>query len=127
MLERVDIYLISVRTTDFISKMKADRLAALKELRSRLHPLCKHLYWRADKQTNEIDSDKQDADEKEPEAPLAVKTKEQLLVEGRLISSIYFDEISSGLTQELLKSHEDMIAEALAQLVPPPLPQTFTT
>jgi len=113
MLEKVGIYLISVRTTDFISKMKADRLAALKELRSRLHPLCKHLYWRADKQTNEID--KQDADE----APLAVKTKEQILVEGRLISSIFFDEISSGLTQELLKSHEDMIAEASAQLVPP--------
>lgn len=105
-------------------KIKADRLASLQDLRGRLHPLCKHLYWRSEGDrpistslSNEEDSTEPDSDKEAP-PPLHTKiTEEELLIQGKFISPMFFDDISSGLTQELLRSHEEMIVAATAQLV----------
>ena len=84
-----------------------------------MHPLFKHLHWRSERERqedNQEDDEEEEGREKEATTDL-LKTKAQLLVKGQYISPVYFDEITSGLTNQVIVRHEEMIGEATSKLV----------
>jgi hypothetical protein len=83
-------------------------LAALKGFRDKLHPLCKHLHWRSER---EAEGD---------ESASVAQGEEELLAQGRYIPAEFFEDISVGLTKAVLLRHEQMLRSAEEQLVSSP-------